>query len=1278
MEPAISYPPDLPISERRDDLVAAIRAHQVLVVAGETGSGKSTQLPKLCLDAGRGVEDPSTGRGGWIGHTQPRRIAARSIAERVAEELGSEVGGTVGYKVRFNDGVGADTRIKVMTDGILLAEIQRDRMLRRYDTIIIDEAHERSLNIDFLLGYLHQLLPRRPDLKVIITSATIDTARFSEHFDDAPIIEVEGRTHPVEVRYRPLDDPANDAAARTDRSDAAGRRPGSPKDTVEGICDAVEELRGDIGGDILVFCSGEREIRDAAAAIEELGLHDTEVFPLFARLSAAEQHRVFERHAGQRIVLATNVAETSLTVPGIRSVIDPGTARISRYSSRTKVQRLPIEAISQASANQRSGRCGRVGPGIAIRLYDEDDFESRPEFTEPEIRRTNLASVILQMANLGLGDVASFPFVDPPDDRNIRDGIALLEELGAVDPDRYGTRKWLTPLGRRLVRLPVDPRLGRMVIEAGENHCLHEVMVIAAGMSIQDPRERPFDRRTQADQLHARFKHPDSDFLGYVNLWDHIREQRRERSSNQFRRMCRDEFLNHNRIREWQDVYDQLRRASKPLGFTPNHDPAEPDVIHLSLLSGLLSHVGMKDTPEKGRGTRGRDGGRDTTRPGQRRSATEFIGARQARFAIASGSVLSRNPPNWVMAGELVETNRLWARTVTRVDPAWVERLGAHLAKHSYGEPWWDRERGAAMTTERVTVYGLTVVAGRRVPVARVDPDMARELFIHHALVEGDWDVHHKFMDRNAVVAAEAERLEARARRSDLIVEHRAIFDFYDRRLPDDVTTGAEFNRWWKTERRTNGTLLDLAIDDLLEDDAHAAIDPDAFPEVWNDGRHELPVTYEFDPTSDDDGATITIDAGIVGQLDPSAFDWNVPGFRDELIDALIRTLPKQLRKLFVPVPDTVALIAPHVTPDGGSVVEGVRRELNRMLNVPLPVDAFDLDALPKHLRPSFRIVGTDGRELASGKDLRLLAEQVRAESAAIVASVDTGLEQRGLRSWTLGELPRTVERVMDGRVLVAYPALADDGDSVAVVACTSAEEQATTMWAGTRRLVRLAMPAPARQVDALLDERTRRSMANSQVQSKVDWYNDIIGCALDHLIGAAGGPVRDEAGFDRLVGSVRDGFHDTLATVATAAAGLIARHAAILRSLDQLVAAPLAPAVDDVREHLGRLVYDGVLIGVGFTRLPDIDRYLRAIEWRLANLSNNVRRDTELMERCRRLEADYEDLARTVPASVELEALAWALEEFRVSSFAQQLRTPIPVSEKRIRKEIHRIARGL
>ncbi|NLA35490.1 MAG: ATP-dependent RNA helicase HrpA [Actinobacteria bacterium] len=1263
MEVPISYPPDLPITERRDEIVAAIRDHQVVVIAGETGSGKSTQLPKLCLEAGRGRRADALGRGGWIGHTQPRRIAARSIAERVAEELDTSVGGAVGYKVRFNDEVGAATRIKVMTDGILLAEIQRDRSLSAYDTIIIDEAHERSLNIDFLLGYLRQLLPKRPDLHLIITSATIDTERFSNHFDDAPIIEVEGRTYPVDIRYRPLDEVPDER---------------DPLDIAEGICAAVTELRSELDGDILVFCSGEREIREAAAALEDLKLPETEIFPLFARLSAAEQHRVFERHRGRRVVLATNVAETSLTVPGIRAVVDPGTARISRYSNRTKVQRLPIEAVSQASANQRAGRCGRVGPGICIRLYSEQDFESRPEFTEPEIRRTNLASVILQMANLGLGDASKFPFVDPPSDRNIRDGVALLEELGAVDPARAGTRRWLTKLGRSLVRMPVDPRFARMVIEAVDNGALHEVMVIAAAMSIQDPRERPYDHRDAADQQHARFKHPDSDFLSYLNLWNYLAEQREERSGNQFRRMCRTEYLNYNRIREWHDIYGQLKRATKQMGFVPNTVPAGADQVHLSLLAGLLSHIGMRDNAtDRNAAGKGRDAERRVDRR-DRRASRDYIGARQARFTIAQGSSLTKNPPEWIVAGELVETDRMWARTATRIDPAWAERLGEHLVKRSYGEPVWEAARGAAVVTERVTLYGLPIVGGRRVQLSRVDPAMARELFIHHALVEGDWEVRHNFMDRNDRTVAEAHQFEARARRGDLMVERQEIFDFYDQRLPADVTGGAAFNQWWKVERRTNGTLLDFALEDLFTDDPNEAIDHDAFPERWSVGDHDFPITYHFDPLADDDGATITIDAGVLGQLQPDAFDWNVPGFRDEMVDALIRTLPKQLRKLFVPVPETVELIAPLLDASAGPFLGAVRQALNSLISEPLPVDAFDLDRLPAHLRPTFRIVDADGSPLATGKDLRALAAEVRATSSAIATTVDTGLERSGLRTWDFGDLPSVVERTVDGRLLKAYPALRDDGESVSIVACTNPDEQRATHWDGVRRLLRLQMPGPARQVDALLSERTKTLMANGAVQTKVDWYQDIISCALDRIMANVGAAPITEAGWKHLVDRARAELHDSLSDACSLATRIVELHRDIAAARRASVAPALDAAIIDTGEQLDRLIYPGFMTGIGFERLADVERYLKAIVRRLDALANNTRRDTELMERCRRLEREYDDLCATVTITEEVEAIAWMLEEFRVSSFAQQLRTPTPVSEKRIRNEIHRLARGM
>src|SRR6266508_680183 len=717
--PVVSYPAALPISQKKDEILAALRDHQVVVVAGETGSGKTTQLPKICLELGRGVR-------GMIGHTQPRRLAARTVAERITEELRTPLGGAGGYQVRFTDQVGDVTLVKLMTDGILLAELQRDRMLRRYDTLIVDEAHERNLNVDFILGYLKRLLPRRGDLKVVITSATIDPERFSRHFGGAPVVEVSGRTYPVEVRYRPIVADAGDA----------------DRDQTQAVCDAVDELCAEGPGDVLVFLSGEREIRDTADALRRQVRPGTEILPLYARLSAAEQHRVFKTHAGRRVVLATNVAETSLTVPGIKYVVDPGSARISRYSHRTKVQRLPIEPVSQASADQRKGRCGRVSAGICIRLYSEEDFASRPEFTEPEILRTNLASVILQMTAVGLGDMAAFPFVDAPDRRDVKAGVQLLEELGALEASGHAARRRLTPLGRKLAQLPLDPRLARMVVEADRNACVREVMVIAAALSIQDPRERPTDRQEAADQQHRRFADPGSDFLAYLNLWQYLRERQKALSSSQFRKLCRTEFLNYLRIREWQDIYGQLRQTVKPLGITLNREPADPHAVHLSLLAGLLSHVGLKD-PEK----------------------QEYLGARGARFAVFPGSALFKKPPRWVMAAELVETSRLWGRIAARIEPEWIEPLAGHLVKRSYSEPHWERERGAVVAYERVTLYGVPVVARRKVGYGRVDPELSRELFIREALVGGDWDTHHAFFQANRKLLEDVEELEDRARR---------------------------------------------------------------------------------------------------------------------------------------------------------------------------------------------------------------------------------------------------------------------------------------------------------------------------------------------------------------------------------------------------------------------------------------------------------------------------------------------------------------------------------
>ncbi|MGA8466856.1 MAG: ATP-dependent RNA helicase HrpA, partial [Trebonia sp.] len=858
--------------------------HQVVIVAGETGSGKTTQLPKICLELGRGVT-------GQIGHTQPRRIAARTVAERIAEETSTQLGTAVGYKVRFTDKSGDNTLVKVMTDGILLNEIASDRDLYRYDTLIIDEAHERSLNIDFILGYLRQLLPRRPDLKVIITSATIDPERFAAHFaiDDqpAPIIEVSGRTYPVEVRYRPIADPE--------------QRDTEDRDQIQAISDAIDELSANGPGDILVFFSGEREIRDTADALK--GRKNLEVLPLYGRLSAAEQHRVFELPASRtmshrRVVLATNVAETSLTVPGIRYVIDPGTARISRYSLRTKVQRLPIEPISQASANQRKGRCGRVADGICIRLYSEEDFDSRPEYTDPEIQRTNLASVILQMAAARLGDIRAFPFVDPPDPRSITDGVRLLEELNAMKSDR------LTDTGRKMARLPVDPRIARMIIEADRQGCAREVLVIAAALSIQDPRERPADNQQAADTAHRRFAQPESDFLTFLALWDYLTDRQRELSGSAFRRMCRAEFLNYLRVREWQDLHAQLQSLSADLGLSTDSSSSERARVHTALLAGLLSHVGMKVVL--------------TARPGTppergRRPLPEYLGARGTRFAIFPGSALARKPPDWVVAAELVETSRLWGRIVASVEPEWVEPVAAHLVKRSYSEPRWSKSRGAVIATEKVTLYGIPIVADRTVNFDRIDPVASRELFIRHALVEGDWETRHHFFRDNATLLAEAAELEQRARRRGLVAGEDALFEFYDARVPADVTSARHFDAWWKRQRHQTPDLLTLTLDDLLSAEAAEALELDsAYPEVWTSetqgpaaaGQRALSLSYAFEPGTETDGVTIDIPLSTLNQARPEEFSWQVPGLRHELVTELIRSLPKALRRELVPAPD--------------------------------------------------------------------------------------------------------------------------------------------------------------------------------------------------------------------------------------------------------------------------------------------------------------------------------------------------------------------------------------
>ena len=1044
--PAITYPPTLPISQARDEIMAAIRDHQVVIVAGETGSGKTTQIPKMCLELGRGVR-------GAIGHTQPRRLAARTVAERIAEELNVELGTSVGYRVRFGDHAGEDTAVRLMTDGILLAEIQSDRELWRYDTIIIDEAHERSLNIDYLLAYLKTLLPRRPDLKVVITSATIDPGRFSRHFDDAPVIEVSGRTYPVEVRYRPV----------VEEIDIGEDGDGSVRvvrDLTQAILDAVDELSTEGNGDILVFLSGEREIRDTAEALtrhQQGALRPYEVLPLFARLSSADQHKVFQTGAGRRVVLATNVAETSLTVPGIRYVIDTGLARISRYSHRLKVQRLPIEAVSQASANQRKGRCGRVADGICIRLYSEEDFLGRPEFTEPEILRTSLASVILSMVSLNLGDIATFPFVEPPDRRNIRDGVELLRELGALEPDQPDARRRLTPLGRRLAQLPVDPRLARMVIEAGVNGVVHEVVVIAAALSIQDPRERPVDKQQAADDKHKRFADPTSDFLSYLNLWNYLQESQETLSSNAFRRLCKAEYLHYLRVREWQDLYGQLRRVAQQLDLslddTRELSDSRRQLVTASLLAGLLSHLGVQEGGKR-----------------------DYAGARGSRFMLWPGSALSSKPPRWVVAAELVETSRLWGRVAARVEPEWVEPLAQHLVRRNYSEPHWERKRASVVAFEKVTLYGLPLVVSRKIQYGAIDPELSRDLFIRHALVEGDWITHHKFFAENRALLEEVTELEERTRRRDIVVGDEELYDFYDERVPAEVVSGRHFDSWWKVTRRTTPELLSFERSMLVSSSASGISEAD-FPSVWRQGDLTLPLSYVFEPGNPRDGVTLDVPLAVLARISADVLSWQVPGLRTELATALIKSLPKAVRVNYVPAPDFARSAVAQAVPFSGSLTDALEHELNRLAGVPVPLGSWDWARVPPHLRMTVRVLDDAGVPVAQGKDIEALQRQLRPKVRAVISQVAHDVERRGLTAWPDGELPRKVERRHGEHVVEGWPALTDDGASVSVRLYDTEEAQGQAMAIGQRRLLLLSIPSPSKALVGRLSNSTKLAL---------------------------------------------------------------------------------------------------------------------------------------------------------------------------------------------------------
>lgn len=1227
-QPKIEYPEILPVSQKKDDIADAIAHHQVVIVAGETGSGKTTQLPKICAELGRG-------KFGLIGHTQPRRLAARSVANRIAEEMETQLGDFVGYKVRFNDQISENTQIKLMTDGILLAEIQHDRFLNQYDTIIIDEAHERSLNIDFILGYLKELLPRRPDLKVIITSATIDPERFSNHFGGAPIIEVSGRTYPVETRYRPLGGETED-----------------DRDQLEGIFDAVDELCDEGLGDILIFMNGEREIRDTADALAKRKLKDTEIVPLYARLSAGEQNKIFQPHTGRRIVLATNVAETSLTVPGIKYVIDPGTARISRYSYRTKVQRLPIEPVSQASANQRKGRCGRVQEGICIRLYSEDDFNSRPEFTDPEILRTNLASVILQMTALGLGDIEAFPFVEAPDKRNILDGVRLLEELGAINSNAKDPKKRLTAVGKQLARLPIDPRLARMVLEAPRFGCLKEVMIIAAALSIQDPRERPSDKQQSADDKHRRFYHEDSDFLTFVNLWNHIQKQQKALSGNQFRRQCKDDYLNYLRVREWQDVYFQIHQSMREMEFKLNSEPGSYDTVHSAILTGLLSHIGMKDQEKN-----------------------EYHGARNARFHIFPGSGLFKKQPKWVMSAELVETSKLWGRIIAKIQPEWIEPLAKHLIKRSHSEPHWSKKQAAVMAYEKVMLYGIPIVPKRLVNYGNIDASVSREIFIRSALVEGDWETKHAFFKQNRKLLLEVEELEHKSRRRDILVDDEELFQFYDQRVGTEVVSGRHFDTWWKLASKKEPELLNFEKEMLFKGDASHVTDLD-YPNFWHQNGLKLKLSYQFEPGDDSDGVTVHIPLPILNQIDPAGFDWQIPGLRHELVVSLIKSLPKTLRKNFVPAPNYADAFLSRVTAMEMPLLDALEKELRRMTGATVLREDWKLDQVPDHLKVTFRAVDERNRKLKEHKDLHELKESLKEKVQETLSKVaDDDIEQQGLHTWSFGELPQVYQQKRGGYQVKAFPALVDNKDSVEIKLYETEQEQISAMKAGQRRLILLNVPSPIKYLHANLPNKSKLGLYFNPYGKVLDLIDDCIACGVDKLIEEQGGLVWEPEKFEALKEHVRAELGDTVVDIAKQVETILTTAFNINKKLKGKIDFTMAFALSDIKAQIEGLIFKGFATECGWKRLPDILRYMKAIERRMEKLPIDPNKDRLHMLKIESVVKDYKELLNKIPKGLavpeNVKEIRWMIEELRVSFFAQQLGTPYPVSDKRVKNAI-------
>lgn len=1227
--PAISFPAELPITARLDEISSLIAKHQVIILCGETGSGKSTQIPKICLAQGRGIY-------GRIGHTQPRRIAARSLCNRVASEVKQKTGESVGFKVRFDDQVKEHTSIKMLTDGMLLAEVQKDRYLNEYDTIIIDEAHERSLNIDFLLGYLKQILVKRPELKLIVTSATIDTARFSEHFNDAPVIEVSGRTFPVDIRYRELPEDL----------------PNEGIDPMQqGIVDAVDELSLDGRGDILVFLPGEREIRETADALTKHSLSATEVLPLFARLSVAEQGKIFRPQGLRRIILATNVAETSLTVPGIRYVIDSGFAKISRYSHRSKIQRLPVERISQASAAQRAGRCGRVANGICIRLYSEEVLESCAEFTEPEIQRTNLASVILQMKMLGFGELDKFPFVNAPDRRLIKDGYRVLEELSVVD----GLAK-VTRLGKQVSRLSVDPRIARMLMEAAHSHCLQELLVIAAALSVQDPRDRPMDKKQQADTAHELFNDEQSDFMGYLKLWAFVKENRLELTQRKFRRLCKTYFLSFNRLREWQDIHRQLRQQMLDMGFKENQQKAGYEIIHMAILSGLLSHIGFFHKSKE----------------------QDYLGARNSRFYIFPGSSLFASRPKWLVSAELVETAKLYARTNAVVQPQWIEKLAGHLLKRNYSEPHWQAKSGQVGAYEKVTLYGITLVPRRRVNFGPINPKEAREIFIRFALVAGDFKTRSPFWRHNRQLIDSIHLLEAKARRRDVLVSDEAIFEFYDKRIPEAIYSTAQLERWIKKSGKQKAKILYMSETDIL---ARATDDVTeyAYPDALLVNRMHLPLEYRFDPARNDDGVTVKIPHAIMEQIQDVDIDRLVPGLLREKLLWLIRGLPKSLRKNFVPAPDYAQRCLPGVSASALPLIQAFAKELKRITGVYISEDAWPLDDLPEHLKMHIDVVDQEGKCIKQGRDLPTLKKQCRdilVQDEQVAP--DSAFEKVGLTRWDFGDLPETMDQNVGNMTIQVFPALVDNGDSAGLALISSRAEAERLHNQGIKRLLKIILNHDIRFLKKQFADIKNNELRYSQIpadksSNKMKLVDEIVNLILQRCFLQNQATIREQQVFLVVLEKQRN----SLVTVATETYELITnilmRYHQLRKQLGRLTQINWLSSVSDMQQQLDYLVYRGFIQETEFESLRNYPRYLNAIEKRIEKLKTAAPKDQATMQQMANLQNQWQNRVEAARqqhrVDPRLEDIRWMLEELRVSLFAQELKTAYPVSVKRIDK---------